>query len=374
MDKWQSNEAEPFPIFYSERKIEKFYYSQYPAKRFGEFSSFFTFEPLVNTSIFIDVTQNKLYLNYIENNLSEIKNDFKKYNRDFTIIPKVSNQTDKINYKYYFPLKYLNFENFDGINKDSYENFDKYLLNFLGYKGETKTGLLTITNGNVTFVEKLAHENIDIFFDKFLKNIIYKDDRDQLTVMYSLNSTNKNKGLPLIKIDDETLEKVENIKLNLQELVESGNFFLVAPMIEKILNESFAIGNKVSPIKITTDYKILLTDYDMEVEMSHLTKSVYFLFLQANEPIDITNLEKHRNKLLNIYKHITNKNSLEEIENTIFELTQPNNTNIYMHISRVKSAFAKLFSNTNDYIINGVRGEPKSIFLNKDLIIWEGEF
>lgn len=374
IDEWKPAEREPLPIFYTERKIEQFFHSQYPAKRNGELSDFFNFNFAVNLVLFIDTTENIDYFNYINQHSNEIKNNFSEFGRNFNTIPIISNNTALVDYKYYFPLKNLNFKNFDGISKESYGNFDQSLLNFLNYKGEIKTGLLTIKDGMISFVEKLEYEDIDVFFEKFLKNIIFKDEQNQLTVMYSIDSNKKTAHLPIIQIDDETLEKVEKIKLNVQELVESGNFFLVAPMIEKILQESYVISKTVSPLKITADYRILLTDYDIEVEMNHLTKSIYFLFLQADEEIDITNLQKYRDKLLNIYKHISNKNSLEDLEKTIDDVTAPNNKNIYMHISRVRSAYANLFSNTNDYVINGVRGQPKSIYLKKELIRWEVEF
>jgi len=119
---------------------------------------------------------------------------------------------------------------------------------------------------------------------------------------------------------------------------------------------------------IAEDYKITLTDYgEIEIKMSHLTKSLYFLFLLKRE-VHLDELKKHKETLFLIYKHISYQEDFDRMEESVDKLLRNENNEIYIHFSRIKSAFCKVIDQeiAKNYYIVGGKGQPKRIDLGKD--------
>lgn len=321
------------PKFITERKIEKIYYSSFPENKFGAFSSFFNFRYSYNVILFLDESLNPAFSDYFEKNFTDLKDKFSEKERNFIKIPETTEKTDLIDYKYFFPQSNIKFKNFNSIRKEMYGNIDSSILKFLNYEGSIKTGFLSIFERNIVFVEKLEHETIEEFVINYIENLGTKAKEEKINIFYSLDKDKSKKKEPAIEIDETTEKIVEEIQLKVQQLVETGNFFLIAPLMERLLNQPFFPKTKISQIKITSDFKILLTDYDMEIKMNHLTKAIYFLFLKEEEPIDLNNLHQYKTKLLNLYKHISYKNSLEDMEESIDALLHLESNLIYMHLN-----------------------------------------
>ncbi|SNV41419.1 Uncharacterised protein [Chryseobacterium taklimakanense] len=376
-DSWIPPERPELPLFYTERRIERIYARDYPAKRFSKFANFFILhKEIYNAVIFFDTTQNQEYSEYLINNKEYISEKLAAKGRNLIVIPDISSSTANINYKYFFPEKHWTFKNFDGIPKAEYSNFDQSLIEFLGYSGQIKTGVFSAFLTGSVFVEKLESESIDAFWNKYIDNMLDYSDIiiRKPKVFYSLEDFDGSEKLPLINVDDETIKEVDIIWESMKRLVESGNFFLVAPIIEQMI-ESTLNPFKISPIKISSDFRIFLPEYDLEIVMGHLTKAIYFLFLIVNEPIDIKDMSKFEDHLLNIYLEISNRNSYENLTDSVKAVVEPGNELIYMHISRIRSAFAKKFrySYYSQYEISGDRGKPKSIRLDRKLVEWDSE-
>ncbi|MEC5395788.1 hypothetical protein [Bergeyella sp. RCAD1439] len=168
---------------------------------------------------------------------------------------------------------------------------------------------------------------------------------------------------------------INDISEKVEKIIASGQSFLLVPLIDKILKKGLnTLATKPSPIKITSDFKIILTHYNnIEIEMSHLTKAIYLLFLKNNEPISLQKLHQYRNELLEIYKQISYKNSIEEMEKSINTVVDIETRQIYMHLSRIKTAFYNKisFRIASTYCVLGTKNKPKYIPIERKLVIWE---
>jgi len=178
-----------------------------------------------------------------------------------------------------------------------------------------------------------------------------------------------------LNLDDDTKDSVQQIVEKLNSLHENGKFITALPFLQKQiqhLTEKQEI--KLSSVFIDQDFKILLPEFgNREIKLSHLTKSVYLLFL-VNNDIDLTEISNHKTELFNIYKHISYQENLDKMEDTINHLIMSPDE-LYVHFSRIKSAFCKQFDIhiARHYFITGRKNQPKKIILDKKLIDWDNQ-
>jgi len=134
---------------------------------------------------------------------------------------------------------------------------------------------------------------------------------------------------------------------------------------------------KLSRLTITKDYRIFLPDYhNLEITMTPLPKAVYFLFLMHPEGILFKHLPDYRDELMNIYKHISNREMLRDMEKSIDDVTNPTKNAINEKCSRIREAFIRHFDESvaKNYFITGFRSEPKKIALDRQLVTWESKW
>lgn len=131
---------------------------------------------------------------------------------------------------------------------------------------------------------------------------------------------------------------------------------------------------KLSRIKITSDYRIYLMDYEMkEVEMSPLPKALYFLFLHHPKGITFKELPDYRAELLTIYQNISLRESPDKARKSIEKLTDPFDNSVHEKCSRIRAAFLTVVADdiAENYYITGDRGEAKTILLDRELVIYD---
>ncbi|MDD2474932.1 MAG: hypothetical protein PHI32_03360 [Dysgonamonadaceae bacterium] len=131
---------------------------------------------------------------------------------------------------------------------------------------------------------------------------------------------------------------------------------------------------RLSRLKITTDYKICLMDYEMkEVDMSPLPKALYFLFLNHPEGISFKELPDYRTELMTIYKNISLRENPDEAIKSIIKLTDPFDNSVHEKCSRIRAAFLSVVAEdiAINYYISGNRGEAKKITLDRELVIYD---
>ena len=131
---------------------------------------------------------------------------------------------------------------------------------------------------------------------------------------------------------------------------------------------------RVSRMVITSDYRILLTDYDnAEVPMEPLNKAVYLLFLQHPEGIAFKQLSDNKEELTQIYQRLKLNGISERVQKSINDITNPLSNSINEKCSRIRQAFVAVAGEelAPIYIIDGNSGEPKRIAISRTLVTWE---
>lgn len=131
---------------------------------------------------------------------------------------------------------------------------------------------------------------------------------------------------------------------------------------------------KLSRIRITKRYKIVLVDYDnIEIKLSPLPKAVFLFFLRHPEGVMFSHLQDHRKELLDIYSRLCTNDDRGKMVESINRLVDPFDNSISEKCAVIKKAFlVKIADNiASNYYITGAQGDKKGISLDRRLVEWE---
>lgn len=130
---------------------------------------------------------------------------------------------------------------------------------------------------------------------------------------------------------------------------------------------------QLSPIVISATGKIILKDFGKQVELTPLQKTVFIFFLLKEDGIMFKNLPQYKNELMTIYSKVSNRSSMETIQNSINDLVNPYSNSMSEKCSRIKEAFIKCMDDrlARHYYVTGNRNDPKRIVLDRNLVIFE---
>ncbi|HRN16714.1 MAG TPA: hypothetical protein PLF38_06650 [Xylanibacter oryzae] len=188
---------------------------------------------------------------------------------------------------------------------------------------------------------------------------------------------------------DNTPEEIaEEIQSRVNALQNMGRNDLLLqaisiPVLEELRIQ--AARSTLSPLKISSDYRFILTNHNTEIELSPVHKAVYLLFLNHPEGIEFKRLTDYKKELLYLYKETTNISDLSKIEESVEHLINPFDNAINEKCSRIKKAFSDIMDeySATYYIISGhvkrhVEGSSKIwyerlkvITLPRELVIWQ---
>jgi len=155
------------------------------------------------------------------------------------------------------------------------------------------------------------------------------------------------------------------------------------PMLEALRIE--AAKGKLSRLVITKDYRFVLADYQVEVELQPVHKAVYLLFLAHPEGIEFKRLADYREELKGYYMQTAKMLDKEKIEEGVNHLVDPLDNAINEKCSRIKKAFLELMdeyrasyyiisSHTQKHIAGRIWYERlKVITLPRELVIVKSE-
>ena len=181
-------------------------------------------------------------------------------------------------------------------------------------------------------------------------------------------------------------QMVRNASMKLQAM---GRYDLLlkalsVPTLEQLRIE--AARGTLSPLVITSDYRMVLEKYDREVMLEPVHKAVYLLFLNHPEGIAFKSLVDYRNELFTIYSKIANRLDRDKITETVNRLTNPLDNAINEKCSRIKSVFLSMMDeySASYYIISSTRrvipgsakiwySRQKLITLPRELVRMEAE-
>jgi hypothetical protein len=256
----------------------------------------------------------------------------------------------------------------------------KEILSLIEYKGSIKSGLIFLNTfsgiiGVSDYFYSNETSNYDTFFEDVL-NYLQPENEDFALGDFMLGSF-----LPMQELteqlDEETKAFVKDIEGKLDELRDTGQLLFLIPILKNLLNkQSEKIDfRSISKMKINYQNKILLPYFKKEVELSHLTKAIYFLFLKHPEGINLKELGKHKKELLTIYTSVSNQLDYDKMSKSIDDVIDIETKAIYTHLSRIKSAYYKIMdaSFAKYYIVSGSGEEERKVLFNTNDIDWNND-
>ena len=364
------------------------------------------FDVPCNYVIYFEKEQNIELSIYIRSNYEILKAKFESNGLNFIYPPLINTSTIKIEevISYYFPQLNYNqllekvvekfnekmlsqlFTNFHNeisfiTEKDDFvpTQFNaEEILNLLEYKGNINSGLLffkfsTGVIGVSDYFYSNSNNDYELFFDEAIKDI----NTDQW-VDYALGNNMIGNFLPLSELteqlDEDAIEVINDIENRLSKLQDSGQLLFLIPILKDLLNKQSEKIDFSSISKMEIDYqnKIQLPYFKKEVELSHLTKSIYFLFLRHPKGINLKELVNYKKELITIYTSVSNQLDYDKMTKSIDDVINLETKAIYTHLSRIKSAFYKIMDQSfaRNYIVSGSGEEDRKVLFNTYSITW----
>lgn len=358
--------------YFSSMRIEKF-------ENYKKDSNLSKFDSSENMVIFFDLENNVQINQYIKNQFLELKNNFSEVGKNFIYLADLDYPENTRDFlKFYLPYlstsdlkqfyseKHISLtfmkqmtELFNEISNVSvFQDEHKSILNYLGYKGDIKCGLIFFDNYSTSVLEFndfFVKDNTEGLFNDLIA--FFKKVKEEIGEYDAIIGDNYSYD-PYENLDEDAKEKILEIQIQLKELRDSGQLLFALPVLKDILNKE---ANKINldttnNIVISSDYRIVLTHFDnLEIQLSHLTKVVYVLFYENPCGINIKELHKYRKQLEDLYSSISNQLDYDKMMQSIEDLVNPESKAIYTHISRIKSAFYKQMDHiyARNYIVAG---------------------
>jgi len=129
---------------------------------------------------------------------------------------------------------------------------------------------------------------------------------------------------------------------------------------------------KLSRLQIFKSGKIILADFNKEIELDQRSTAFYFLFLRHPEGIRFKDMSDYREELIDIYWPLVDRERAD-VEKTIDTLINPLGNEMNVLASRIKAAFKNKVGDhvAKFYYLEGPAGGTKKVPLDRDLVIWE---
>jgi hypothetical protein len=316
--------------------------------------------------IYFESCFNKVLNFYFLERYEDIYSLFKERGYNFIYIPKIIDTLGIEEAKYVSPA--LN-EDTVISNKLIAQDISNKLLSFIDDPTPLSGGLLRYKEDEedyyiFTYYQFANLDEVEIW--KQIKTYINAvGDR----IMYSITPS-----IPNIEPEDNADYNFDSYSRQLMDEIKERIEILKQKGInEMVLRQLFSIeAVKLSRLVITNEYKIFLPDYNnMEITMYPLPKAVFFLFLNHPEGILFKNLPDYRDELTAIYKMISGRENIDDMEKSINDVVNPTLNSINEKCSRIKEAFIRHFDESiaQNYFITGNRATPKKIELDRELIV-----
>lgn len=362
------------PVFFDDRKIDDIRRIDVDETNLKDYELFNFGENFV---LYFETEISEESDSFIRENYTELREQFYNKGRDFFYLPILIENIDfeiLPALKSTFPFLSDNFtiRIIDELKlaKFDYDSILSDFIHFIAYKGDISKGCISSNNG-YTIVARKNGESIEKFFEGYIENLNTNDSYSGVR-FYSLKKDSEEDD----NIKRQTVESLSIINNEIERLRKSGQLAILAPKIYDFLKKNIegVIYNDTYPMIISEDFKILIPHCNnLEIKLSHLTKAIYLLFLSNQEPIDLKDLHLHKDRLLLIYKQVSNQNSYDKIKESVEDLLKEDNEAIYVHFSRIRKAFLTHFSQyiAFRYYITGDKGKPKKIMFDREEVTFD---
>jgi hypothetical protein len=346
--------------------------------------------------------KNNIALNkYIRNNYDELRDKFSKLNFNLIYAPLLTNTINDLDKVVEYFLPQLTYYEIPKKVKNKYgelmfvkelnKGIDDYgavfpeedfiptsynyndILKFIRYNGDFNSGFTLLNNVigvSDTFYVNNNNGDFSSFFIEF---------EDYLEEISNLEYDAMIANIPPIvdlteKLDEEAAQIVNDLKEKLAALSDSGQLLFIVPILKDLLDKQTEKIDFKSISKITIDKQnnIVLPYFKKEVKLSHLTKSVYFLFLKHPEGINLKELGNYKKELFTIYVSVSNQLDYDKMIKSIEDVVNLETKAIYTHLSRIKSAFYKIMdaSHANHYVVSGNGENNRKVLFNTNAVDW----
>ena len=178
-----------------------------------------------------------------------------------------------------------------------------------------------------------------------------------------------------IRKKDELIAKAAQICKDIEELQrDNGLNILHEILAEDTLKELYEgySSPKLSKLEIDSNFRILLTDYNMEIDMKRaLCKVFYIFFLRHPEGIRLKEIADYRDELVFIYKSVSNRTDLGKMRKSVeAAIDIENRSLLFQYISRANKAFREKLSPrlAEQYVISSDRTNTSVIRLDRGLV------
>ena len=340
------------------------------------------FTPNVHDVIYVENEYDSAINGYIQEHYEKIRQQFLSKKATFIYLPKLCGQeVSKEVLHYMFP--FLGQES-SFVNGDlSIETLKSHivsgsiegpaLIHFVRMDAENPS------NYYYTYRLLVADSSIPLSdqFENYLKNLTFSYRGESGTSFNALSKPKSkddvadhyfNDGSDNILFADKSIDDLtDEVRQRIIELRKRG---VQLHLLHELVEERPTLSRLV----VDKDYRIFLPDYNnTEITMQPLPKAVFFLFLRHPEGIPFKQLDYYFPELLEIYKHVGNREIEENILHSIGDITDPTKNSINEKCSRIREAFLKHFdaAYAQYYYITGKRGEPKKITLPRELVDWQ---
>ena len=160
------------------------------------------------------------------------------------------------------------------------------------------------------------------------------------------------------------------------ELSMSGRYDLLLSAIGNATLQRLnieAAKATLSPLLITKDYRFLLPNFNAEVDIEPIHKTLYIFYLRHTEGIITKHMVDYRDEIVELYKEVGNRISAKKVSESIDRLVNPLDNSLNEKCARIRAAFLGQFDEymAKSYYIDGLRGKAKKISLPRNLVVWE---
>ena len=360
-----------------------------------------------NYVIYFEKEQNIPFNLYIRNNFNLIEDQFATLGLKFIYLPFLTQSIADINtiLEYYLPsLKYIQVQ--DKLLSDYKEKIigqmtkhtsseirsiilkEEFVpdsmdysevLALVNYQGSANSGLLCfdpmscVIGESDIFIKSELNKEYSFYFNDVIAYLKQLREEEE-DCDYSLFCP-----LPVVdyteQLDESAKEVISTIEAKLSELKDSGQLLFLIPILKDLLEkQSQSIQlNTISKLEVNSHNRILLPYFKKEVELSYLTKAVYFLFLKHPEGINLKELSNYQKELLSIYTSVSNQLDYDKMVKSVEDVVNLETKAIYTHLSRIKSAYYKIMDESfaRYYIVSGYGEEDRKVLFDTTSIVWD---
>jgi hypothetical protein len=360
-----------------------------------------------NYVIYFEKEQNISFNLYIRNNFDLIEDQFATLGLKFIYLPFLTQSIAEINtvLEYYLPsLSYIQVQ--DKLLSDYKEKIigqmtkhtsseirsiilkEEFVpdsmdysevLALVNYQGCANSGLLCfdpmtcVIGESDIFIKSEQNKEYSFYFNDviaYLKQL--REEEEDFDYMPFC-------PLPVVdyteQLDESAKEVISSIEAKLSELKDSGQLLFLIPILKNLLEkQSQSINlNSISRLEVNYHNRILLPYFKKEVELSYLTKAVYFLFLKHPEGINLKELGNYQKELLSIYTSVSNQLDYDKMVKSVEDVVNLETKAIYTHLSRIKSAYYKIMDESfaKYYIVSGNGEEDRKVLFDTTSIVWD---